>query len=260
MYPRTCRPVFATAIALTFVVCVVGTTKTSYANTTVKGGVLVREDVPLHHRTELLKRLETITGWVRLRFESNGALVGNNQQLAGGSKSARNLLTKALTGDALIVLEDASSRSDVAFCRVVPGRLTNHSILKARVFVILIDFDDFRQVTGDSQARAAFDVGWGFLHELHHVVNDSEDPQNANEPGDCEGAINRMRSELDLPLRTSYFYSPFPVKTNPDFNSRLVRLAFEKQDATTNRTRRFWLVWDATTVGGFDHNQTAALR
>ena len=226
----------------------------------MKGGVLVREDVPLHHRTELLKRLETITGWVRLRFESNGALVGNNQQLAGGSKSARNLLTKALTGDALIVLEDASSRSDVAFCRVVPGRLTNHSILKARVFVILIDFDDFRQVTGDSQARAAFDVGWGFLHELHHVVNDSEDPQSVNEPGDCEGAINRMRSELDLPLRTSYFYSPFPVKTNPDFNSRLVRLAFEKQDATTNRTRRFWLVWDATTVGGFDHNQTAALR
>lgn len=259
MYPRTCQQFFATAIAFTFVVSVVGTS-TSYGNTTVKGGVLVREDVPLHHRTELLKRLETITGWVRLRFENNGALAGNNQQPAGGSTSARNLLTKALIGDAVIVLEDASSRSDVAFCRVVPGRLTHHSILKARVFVILIDFDDFRQVTGDSEARAAFDVGWGFLHELHHVVNDSEDPQNANEAGDCEGEINRMRSELDLPLRTSYFYSPFPVKSNPDFNSRLVRLAFEKQDATTNRTRRYWLVWDATTVGGFGAGVSAVLR
>jgi hypothetical protein len=125
---------------------------------------------------------------------------------------------------------------------------------------MLIDFDDFRQVTGDSQARAAFDVGWGFLHELHHVVNDSEDPQNANQPGECEVEINKMRLELDLPLRATYFYSPFPIKTNPDFTSRFVRLAFERHDSTTKRIQRYWLVWDAITVGGISQKLTALAR
>jgi hypothetical protein len=260
LYPRTRHQFFAAAIAATFVFCIVGTSSRSYANTSVRGGVLVRDDVPLNNRTELLSRLEKITGWRHLRFENSGLLVGFAQQPVGGSQSARYLLTKAMTGDAVIILQDASSRSDVAFCRVVPGRMTHHSGLQPRAFVMLIDFDDFRQVTGDSQARAAFDVGWGFLHELHHVVNDSEDPQNATEPGECEGEINKMRLELDLPLRATYFYSPFPIKTNPDFTSRFVRLAFERQDSTTKRIQRYWLVWDATTVGGISQKLTALAR
>jgi hypothetical protein len=50
----------------------------------------------------------------------------------------------------VILFEDASSRKDVVFCSVVPGKLD--SMPTAQVFVVLIDFADFRQVIGDKQA------------------------------------------------------------------------------------------------------------
>jgi len=222
--------------------------------------VVIRDDVPAKHRTELLLRLRAITGWSDLRFDNRGALRWTTADSSGGSKSARGLLNQAVFGNDLIVLEDASSRSDVAFCRVVPGRWLVQDQRRIRAFVVLIDFDDFRQISGDQQARAAFDVGWAVLHELHHAVNDSEDAQSIGEVGACERDINKMRFELGLPLRATYYFSPLPARVNPEFQSRLVRLAFEKHDANSNRTKRYWLVWDATTVGGLVQGQTAALR
>ena len=222
--------------------------------------VVIRDDVPAKHRTELLLRLRAITGWADLKFDTHGALRWANEEFNGGSKSARGLLSQAASGGDLIILEDASSRSDVAFCRVVPGRWLGREQRGLRAFVVLIDFNDFRQISGDQQARAAFDVGWAVLHELHHVVNDSQDAQSIGEVGACEHDINTMRFELGLPVRATYYFSPLPAKVNPEFQSRLVRLAFEKHDATANRTRRYWLVWDATTVGGLVQGQTAVVR
>jgi hypothetical protein len=119
----------------------------------------------------------------------------------------------------------------------------------AEVFVVLIDFADFRQVSGDKQARAAFDVGWAVLHEVDHVVEGSEDPLE-DVAGDCEGRINRMRRELGLPIRNSYFYSFLPVKNDSNLISRFVRLAFEADNGPTAKRRRYWLIWDAAVVGG----------
>jgi hypothetical protein len=223
-------------------------------------GVVIRDDVPLKHRTELLLRLRAITGWSDLKFDNRGALRWTTEYFTGGSTSARALLTRAAWGNELIVLEDASSRSDVVFCSVVPGRWLTQEQRRIRAFVVLIDFDDFRQISGDQQARAAFDVGWAVLHEVHHVVNDSEDAQSITEVGACERDINKMRFELGMPIRATYYFSPLPAKVNPEFQTRFVRLAFEKHDATANRTRRYWLVWDAMTVGGLVQGQTAVLR
>ena len=226
----------------------------------VRGRLLIRDDVPVSHRTELVNRLRVITGWRDLRFDNNGMLSWNRDAVDGGSQSARALITSLVSADAMIVIQDASSRSDVAFCRVVPGRLIRDELPSLRAFVVLIDFADFHQVTGDRQARDAFDVGWGLLHEVNHVVNDSDDARRPDQIGDCEDEINHMRSELDLPIRTTYFYSPMPIKNSHDFPNRLVRLAFEKRDSVANRTRRYWLIWDATTVGGLEQGQTAFLR
>lgn len=227
---------------------------------TVRGRLLIRDDVPVDHRTELVKRLRVITGWRDLRFDSNGLLRWSRDSVDGGSLSARTLITKLVASDALIVIQDATSSSDVAFCRVVPGRWIHDDLSNLRAFVVLVDFADFQQITGDRQARDAFDVGWGLLHEVNHVVNDSNDARSPNEVGDCEDQINQMRSELDLPIRITYFYSPLPIKNSHEFQNRLVRLAFEKRDSFANRMRRYWLIWDATTVGGLDQNQTAFLR
>lgn len=206
--------------------------------------VMIKPEVSRAHREELIKRLRVITGWTKLTFDASGSLRLGDIPTIGGSESARLLLAEAVAGPNVIVLEDASSRADVAFCRVVRGRWLRDQLNKPPAFVVLIDFKDFQQLSGDAEARAAFDVGWGLLHELDHVVKDSDDARDATAVGECEEHINRMRLEVGLPVRVDYFFSRAYLKADANFNARYVRLSFERQ------TKRYWLVWDATTVGG----------
>jgi len=53
-----------------------------------------------------------------------------------------------------------------------------------------------------------------------------------------------MRLEVGLPVRVDYFFSRTYLKADSNFNARYVRLSFERE------AKRYWLVWDATTVGG----------
>jgi hypothetical protein len=214
--------------------------------------IVLRPEVSRSHREELIARLRVITGLSTLNFDSNGSL-RLGEQVSGGSESARLLLAEAVAGPSLIVLEEASARSDVAFCRVVRGRWVRGESNKPPAFVVLIDFTDFHQLSGDAEARAAFDVGWGLLHEIDHVVKDSEDARDAKVVGECEDHINRMRLEVGLPVRVDYFFSRTYLKADSNFNARYVRLSFERQ------AKRYWLVWDATTVGGLIGDSQRAL-
>jgi hypothetical protein len=224
------------------------------------GRVVVRENVTSTKREELSNNLRLITGWANLHFDEEGILQLGAEDTHSGSPSARNLLTQAVNGSKFIVLEDASSRSDVAFCRVVPARWLSEGGARLPAFVVLVDFADFRQILGDDEARAAFNVGWGVLHELDHVVVDSKDADEQGNPGECESHINAMRREVGLPLRVDYFFTESTLKSSPNFNNKFVRLAFENYDSA-RRKRRYWLVWDATAVGGLVVNsQTAATR
>ena len=214
--------------------------------------IVLRPEVSRSHREELITRLRVITGISTLNFDNNGSL-RMGEQTDGGSESARTLLAQAVAGPSVIVLEDASSRSDVAFCRVVRGRWVLGESNKPPAFVVLIDFTDFHQLSGDAEARAAFDVGWGLLHEIDHVVRDSEDARDAKSVGECEDHINRMRLEVGLPVRVDYFFSRTYLKADSNFNARYVRLSFERE------AKRYWLVWDATTVGGLIGDSQRAL-
>jgi hypothetical protein len=210
--------------------------------------VLNKPDVSRTHREELVARLRVITGLDDLSFETDGALHFDTDQASGGSASARELLSQAVKGANVIVLEDVSSRSDVAFCRVVRGRWTSDERNKPPAYVVLIDFTDFQQLSGDAEARAAFDVGWGLLHEIDHVVSGSEDSKDDKAIGECEDHINEMRLEVGLPVRAEYFFSRAYLKADANFNARYVRLSFERHD--DSQTKRYWLVWDAVSVGG----------
>jgi len=210
--------------------------------------VLLKPDIRRSHREELVARLRVITGFTSLNFETDGALSFDVNQTSGGSASARELLLQAIRGTNVIVLEDASSRSDVAFCRVVRGRWTRAESNRPPAYVVLIDFTDFQQISGDAEARAAFDVGWGLLHEIDHVVSGSEDPKDERAIGECEDHINEMRLELGLPVRAGYFFSRAYLTADANFNARYVRLSFERRDDL--QTKRYWLVWDAVSVGG----------
>jgi hypothetical protein len=212
--------------------------------------LIVRDSVSPAQREELTSRLQRITGWTTLTFNNDGALQANPKEITGGSKIARELLSTALDGKHTILFEDASSRKDVVFCRVVSGKLLPEILPNEDVHVIQIDFTDFRQVIGDKQALAAFDVGWAVLHEIDHVISNSDDPILDDEAGDCEGHINEMRRELGLPVRNNYYYDFLPVKNDSNLISRFVRLGFEQEGGPTEKKRRYWLIWDAAIVGG----------
>ena len=219
--------------------------------------VLIKPDVSRAHREELVARLRVITGLANLNFENDGALRLDVSEASGGSASARELLSQAVKGANVIVLEDASSRSDVAFCRVVRGRWTSDEANKPPAYVVLIDFTDFQQLSGDAEARAAFDVGWGLLHEIDHVVSGSEDSKDDKGIGECEDHINEMRLEVGLPVRAEYFFSRAYLKADANYNARYVRLSFERRD--DSQTKRYWLVWDALSVGGLTGEGQRAL-
>jgi hypothetical protein len=226
-----------------------------------RGSVVCRDEVSSKHRDALAAKLQKITGWSDLAFDRNGALRVGSKQAVGGSKAARELVTEAIDGSNAIVLEEANKRSDVVFCRVVPGRWKHQSSESPPVYVVLIDFADFEYVIGDDRALSAFDVGWAMLHVLDHIVNDSGDPASAGETGECEAHINQMRRECNLPERTDYFYTYFPLTADSTFVAKFVRLAFVEEDAVLNKKRHYWLLWDANRVGGLDEQkQIATLR
>jgi len=226
-----------------------------------RGSVVCRDEVSIEHRDALAAKLQKITGWSDLTFDHNGALRVGSKEVVGGSKAARELVAKAIDGRNGIVLEEANKRSDVVFCRVVPGRWKHQSSESPPVYVVLIDFADFECVIGDDRALSAFDVGWALLHEMDHVVNDSGDPVSNGETGECEAHINQMRRECNLPQRTDYFYTYFPLAGDSTFMAKFVRLAFVEEDAVLNKKRHYWLLWDVNRVGGLDEQkQIATLR
>ena len=210
--------------------------------------IICREQLPAARREILAEKLRGITH-LPVSFDENGALRVADTSVGGGSQTARRLISKALAGSNVILLEDASGRQDVVFSQVVSAKWKHHTSKMPPAFVVLIDFADFDHLLGDEAALKAFDVGWAFLHELDHVVNDSLDATDAEQTGECEAHINLMRRECNLPLRANYFFTYFPF-TQRDFRTRFVRLAFEHTDALTNKQRRYWVMWDAGLVGG----------
>ena len=196
--------------------------------------------------------LRKVTGLPRLRFAEDGSLQPGDKEPVGGSASARELIAKSIYGRSVVVIEDASNRLDVAFCRVIPGRWKKNIAGSAPVFVVQIDFADFDRVVGDERALEAFNVGWGFLHELDHIANDSRDALALGETGECEAHINQMRRECNLPERADYFSTLMPGTSESTFVTRLVRLAFEQRQPEVNKKKRYWIVWDASMVGGLE--------
>jgi hypothetical protein len=134
------------------VVCLTLGSFTAFAN---ESKVVIRENIQRVHHDVLTLKLREITGWSDLGFDQNGLLQLGVSEPSRGSSGARKLLTRAVSGQSLIVLEDASSRTDVAFCKVVQAKWLQADASAPPVFIVLLDFADFEKVMGDRQARAA---------------------------------------------------------------------------------------------------------
>lgn len=220
--------------------------------------VVCRASLAESRRAELSEQLRAITGWPGLHFDAEGFLRFGAEAPSGGSESARSLLKAAQEGENLIILEDASGRSDVAFSRVLEGRWKDGAAGKPAAFVVQVDFKDFSHVRGDRAALASFNAGWGLMHEIEHAAKGSADPAGPGAAGECEAAINVMRRECGLAERAEYFYTPMPGADRGDFKTSYVRLAFTHARAD-NKQQRYWLFWDASLTGvGADANQIAS--
>jgi hypothetical protein len=212
----------------------------------VPGGIMCRPEMALSRRDEIALRLREISGLAELHFDENGRLL-LGEKFKGGSATARELLRSATKGEELLILEDASNRADVVFCRIVAARWTHDSFGKPPAQIILIDFEDFNHLIGDQTTRAAFNVGWAVMHELAHAVYDARDGEKRDELGACEELINEMRREAGVAVRVEYFYTALPGLETSDARTNFVRLAFAQ---TENSKRKIhWLVWDASVIG-----------
>lgn len=151
--------------------------------------------------------LRAKTGFVGLRFDEAGNLVVNDaERIAGGSAQARALLLAALNGPDQFRLQDAHQSSRVSFAQIssLEVRLTAEN-QRSESWEIAIDFYDFAQLRGGSEAVAAFDPAINLLHELGHGVLGLQDDISASEPlGSCERYINGIRRELGLAQRANY--------------------------------------------------------
>lgn len=261
MLPRSRGIVFFRIHQLAWLVGIPLILATNLLAEPIHSNVVCREELSQERRDDLAKKLRRITGWPDLKFDRSGTLRRGPSEPVGGSQSARDLVAKTIYGNNVVVLEDASKRSDVAFCRLLPGKWKNDSSSNLPAHVVQIDFSDFEQVLGDEQALQAFNVGWGLLHEFEHIVNDSPDATSLGETGECEAHINQMRRECNLPQRVDYFYTLWPLSTDPTSITRLVRLAFDQEQPIANKRKRYWVLWDANVVGGLNvQKQIAALR
>lgn len=220
--------------------------------------IVCRTSLAPSRRQELAEQLRAITGWTELRFDDDGFLRFGDAPPVGGSQTARALLAYSQLGKNLIIIEDVSGSADVVFCRVIEGRWKNGAAGKPAAYVVQIDFADFTRVMGDKEARAGFNAGWGVMHEIEHVVHDSIDPEGPGSAGECEQSINQMRRECGLAERAEYFYTFIPGQSG-EFKTRYVRLAFER-DRASSRRRRYWLYWDADIVGGLPTANPLAAR
>lgn len=247
-------------VRASWVMCVLLAAALSYFQPEAKGNTVVaRHSLSLESRGELVDKLRAITGWTGLDFDNTGALRQGTTQAVGGSVTARRLVAAILQSDLAIILEESNKRPDIAFCQVNMASWKKQEHAPAsNVYVVSIDFADFDHLKGHPQAVAAFDVGWVLLHEFDHILNSSADADFLDDLGECESHINQMRQECGLPKRAQYFYTNLPLTAHGPFVTNWVRLAFDGR-TSNKRIKRFWLVWDASLVGG-NSKQVASMR
>lgn len=205
---------------------------------------------------EVLESLRGKTGWGALYFDEEGFLVCPEPgDFVGGSASARRLLGEAIANRQAFELEAHNRTAQVVFARLDAPIAYESRRTGARIdaYPLQIDFADFNKLRGDEAVLKAFDLGLVILHELAHAVWHLQDAKTAaEEPGECETYINRIRRELALPERQTY-----QAKVRPDrqriSNATIyvAELLFTRAVEKNGKTKheQFFLQWEANAAG-----------
>ena len=158
-------------------------------------------------RTGLIRELSSLTGLL-LKVDADGTIHYDARlPPVGGSTIARELLLKAIDSSDSFSVESANGSAQVAFAQIESTMSYRDGTSPTRnVWVIRIDFADFKELKGDANAIKAFAPGMNMMHELTHAILGLPDPEGPDDRlGQCERHLNLMRAELGLPLREYYF-------------------------------------------------------
>ncbi len=201
----------------------------------------------------LLERLRARSGFLEMQFDDSGFLtLGSRTCFEGGSATARWLLAAAVDGELAFDLEAYDHSPEVSFASISPIRTVVDHVTTERIPVreMQLDFGDFEELRGSPEVLAAFDLGFGVMHELAHGVMGLRDAYpNTRELGACETVINHVRRELNLPERRSYFARVRPTWSfkGTTMQGELVFVR-EGDRARNSKSQTFYLTWDAGRV------------
>ena len=204
------------------------------------------------HEARLVLSLRRITGLSALQFTSDGWLnLGDLSKAVGGSAEARRILMGTLSTNATYIVEDYSGSSSVTFGQAEREQVyDSRNGNKSQVWRLRLDFDDFQQMGAPADVRAAFDEGFTFFHELLHGLGYQDTSRN-QELGACEEIVNRLRSEMGLPLRDEYFWETWRITDK----LTSVRLRFRSPAGKKSSSRAHYLSF--LRAGPVDHSSSA---
>jgi hypothetical protein len=220
----------------------------------------------------LQESLRQKTGFVELEFDRQGALaLGNRQNIAGGSATARALLQAAVDSANLYELESHERSPEIAFAQIHESAYRQIVTTGQRTTIhrAQLDFDDFDWLDGPPKAKAAFDIGLVLLHELAHGVLKLRDPQGEmDQIGACDAHVNQMRCELQSPERLYFYPSVTVMQISAGLRVVKARLVFvERKAANAKPSAQYSLTWlpaqvapNARNIAGLQQGLLASKR
>ncbi len=230
------------AVCLGVAVCLLYATPEAKAAITTKSienhGAADGHRLSAKRQRQLIEALARITGDRHLRFDPDGRLLPGAGAAHGGSPTAHRILHQALQSRAFFIIEDHSDSDRVHFGQLDEGLNYENDLTRARftIWRVRLDFADFDRMEAPPEVRAAFDIGFTFLHELLHGLG-IKDTFVVGELGSCEQHVNRARAELGLVQRERYHGEP--IELTPGLLS--VRLRFRTAPAQHARQRTHYL-------------------
>jgi hypothetical protein len=200
----------------------------------------------------LIDGLKNGTGFTDLFVNESGRVVlGNRENVSRGSSSARELLVAAIDSRDSFILENSNYSQAIAFGEIESCiTYVDENNQKHAVWRLRLDLSDFAGLRGPGEAIASFDPALVVLHELAHGVLQLRDSLSAaDQLGECERHINRIRSELGLPERETYRPRGWrAVSPGHSAESLQAEFRFSQLNPSKNGKKSFYLVFDVDRV------------
>ena len=216
------------------------------------GEEVYNTNLTVKEQAKLIDDWKQKTGYKDIQFINGRLKINVEAGYEGGSEAARTQLLDASTSrEKRFNLVSVDSR-DVGFAHVDAG--TTYQDGKGHqtgptVYQVSIDFNDYKQLNGDKEAKEAFSVGINVLHEFDHKLygEASDSPNSATDPGPIENTyINPIRQQLGLPTRENYTAGPVPAVFQSAYHNSGRQLNFRLND------QHKVLRWQRDVVGGKD--------